>query len=194
MPKKTIIILTVCHRNISPQTPVSQPLFQVYLLINEARDDGVAVASAEPYANHLHLTPDRQSCQHLVTHFFTGHMLFLMLNQQCQSTEGNNSYCLINCSHCISLKADATTADMTQRRHVVTDTHAADVTGVSSLVTSFTLPTTAASNLARVTTDVWFDLTTAADNGSGRTSMHHNNTNIDYQTNHSINYIEHLQI
>jgi len=26
---------------------------------NEARDDGVAAASARPYANHLHLTPDR---------------------------------------------------------------------------------------------------------------------------------------
>jgi len=26
---------------------------------NKARDDGVAVASAGPYANHLHLTPDR---------------------------------------------------------------------------------------------------------------------------------------
>jgi len=26
---------------------------------NEARDDGVPVASAEPYANHLHLAPDR---------------------------------------------------------------------------------------------------------------------------------------
>jgi len=25
----------------------------------EARDDGVAVTSAGPYANHLHLTPDR---------------------------------------------------------------------------------------------------------------------------------------
>jgi len=25
----------------------------------EARDDGVAVASAGPYANHLHLTPGR---------------------------------------------------------------------------------------------------------------------------------------
>jgi len=24
-----------------------------------ARDDGVALASAGPYANHLHLTPDR---------------------------------------------------------------------------------------------------------------------------------------
>jgi len=26
---------------------------------NEVRDDGVEVASAGPYANHLHLTPDR---------------------------------------------------------------------------------------------------------------------------------------
>jgi len=26
---------------------------------NEARDDGVAMASGEPYANHLHLAPDR---------------------------------------------------------------------------------------------------------------------------------------
>jgi len=26
---------------------------------NGARDDGVAVASAEPYANHLHLAADR---------------------------------------------------------------------------------------------------------------------------------------
>jgi len=26
---------------------------------NEARDDGVAVASAGPYANHLHLAADR---------------------------------------------------------------------------------------------------------------------------------------
>jgi len=26
---------------------------------NEARDDGMAVASAGPHANHLHLAPDR---------------------------------------------------------------------------------------------------------------------------------------
>jgi len=35
----------------------------------------VAVASAGPYAKHLHVTPD-------------GQMLFLTPNQQCQSTEG----------------------------------------------------------------------------------------------------------
>jgi len=28
-------------------------------------------------------------CQQLITQFFTGQMLFLMPNQQCQSTEGN---------------------------------------------------------------------------------------------------------
>jgi len=32
---------------------------QANLDFNEARDDGVAVASAGPYANHLHLVPDR---------------------------------------------------------------------------------------------------------------------------------------
>jgi len=33
------------------------------------RDDWVAVRSAGPYANHLHLTPDRQPCQYLTTQF-----------------------------------------------------------------------------------------------------------------------------
>jgi len=54
---------------------------------NEARDDGLAVASAVPHANHLHLTPDRQQ-RELVTQFFTGQMLFLTPNQRCQSTSG----------------------------------------------------------------------------------------------------------
>jgi len=55
---------------------------------NEARDNGVAEASAGPYANHLHLVPDKLPLQDLVTQFFTGWMLFLMPNQQCQNTEG----------------------------------------------------------------------------------------------------------
>jgi len=46
----------------------------------------VAVASAEPYANHLHLTADRWPRHYLITRFFTGRMLFLMPNQHCQST------------------------------------------------------------------------------------------------------------
>jgi len=33
------------------------------------RDDGVAVASAGPYANHFHLAPDRQPCQYLTIQF-----------------------------------------------------------------------------------------------------------------------------
>jgi len=34
-----------------------------------ARDNGVAVASAEKYANHLHLAPDRKPYQYLITQF-----------------------------------------------------------------------------------------------------------------------------
>jgi len=48
----------------------------------------MAVASAEPYANSQHLTPDRYPHQHLITQFFTCRMLFLILNQQFQSLEG----------------------------------------------------------------------------------------------------------
>jgi len=35
------------------------PERQTILDFNKARDDGVAVASEGPYANHLHLIPDR---------------------------------------------------------------------------------------------------------------------------------------
>ena len=47
------------------------------LVFNETRDDGVAMASVGPYAGNLHLAPDRQPYQHLITQFFTGRMLFL---------------------------------------------------------------------------------------------------------------------
>jgi len=40
----------------------------------------MAVASAGPYANNLHLAPDRQPHQHLIT-IFTGRMPFLTPNQ-----------------------------------------------------------------------------------------------------------------
>jgi len=46
----------------------------------------VAVTSAEPHAHHLHHHPNDVSTTSLK--FFTGRMLFLMPNQQCQSTEG----------------------------------------------------------------------------------------------------------
>jgi len=51
-----------------------------------------AATSAGPYANNLHLAPDKQPHQHLITQFFTGRMLFLAPNRQCQSTEGTIFY------------------------------------------------------------------------------------------------------
>jgi len=45
------------------------------------------LASAGPYANNLHLAPTTQTPRHSIT----GRMLFLTLNQQCQSTEGEVS-------------------------------------------------------------------------------------------------------
>jgi len=54
---------------------------------NGAGDDAVAVASVGPCADHLHLAPDRQPCQHLIAHFFTGRILFLTPNQQRQRTK-----------------------------------------------------------------------------------------------------------
>jgi len=48
----------------------------------------MAVASAGPYANNLHLAPDREPHQHLITLVFIAQMLFLTPSQQGQSTEG----------------------------------------------------------------------------------------------------------
>jgi len=59
---------------------------------NEARDDGVAVALARPLASHLHLAPKPDNHASILSlNFFTGRMLFLMPNQQCQSTEGQST-------------------------------------------------------------------------------------------------------
>ena len=61
------------------------------------------MASAGPYAS-LHLTPDRQSCQHPTTQLFTARMPFLPPNQQRQSTEGYISYCTaVNVSNKVNL-------------------------------------------------------------------------------------------
>ena len=52
--------------------------------LNEARDHGVLGRQWHkigPYANNLHLNPDRQPHQHLITSIFTG-----WVNQQRQST------------------------------------------------------------------------------------------------------------
>jgi len=59
---------------------------QPSIYFNEARDDGVAAASAGPYANYLPLAADRQLCQYHSV--FTGQMPFLPPNQQYQSTDG----------------------------------------------------------------------------------------------------------
>jgi len=47
-------------------------------------------ASAEPYANNLYLTPDSITTPTPHHSTFTGRMLFLTSNQQCQSTEGTS--------------------------------------------------------------------------------------------------------
>ena len=43
------------------QNNLGKPALKRYTILDftGARDDGVAVASAEPYANHLQLNPDR---------------------------------------------------------------------------------------------------------------------------------------
>ena len=51
----------------------------------------VAVTSAGPYANHLHLASEREPRQYLTTRFFAGQMPFLLLNQERQSTEGQST-------------------------------------------------------------------------------------------------------
>jgi len=55
----------------------------------------MAVALAGPYANNLHLIADITSptIDHSI---FTGHVLFLMPNQQCQSAEGKFGYTLVS--------------------------------------------------------------------------------------------------
>jgi len=61
----------------------------LYFNFNKTRYDEAAVASAE--LSHLHLAADSWPCQHSVTQFFTGPMIFTMSGQQCQSTEGKLS-------------------------------------------------------------------------------------------------------
>ena len=58
------------------------------LNINGARDNGVAVASAGPYENHLHFAPDNHTST-TPLNIFTRQMFFLLSNRQHQSTERN---------------------------------------------------------------------------------------------------------
>jgi len=65
---------------------------RIILNFNEARNNGVAVASTGPYAKSFALlyAPDRQPHQHRITQFFTGWVLFMMPNQQCRGIEANS--------------------------------------------------------------------------------------------------------
>jgi len=65
------------------------PERQTILDFAGARDDGVAMASAGPYPNQLHFSPDRWPCQYLTTQF---------LQARCHCCHPNNSI--------IALKAD----------------------------------------------------------------------------------------
>jgi len=53
--RQTLIYWPFCQDSL--RKPAPERLTN--LDFNEARDDGVAVASAGPYANHLHLDADR---------------------------------------------------------------------------------------------------------------------------------------
>jgi len=55
--------------------------------MTEARDDevwGMALASAGPYANNLHLTPDRHPQQHLITQQLSTNISPLMIKSHSQ--------------------------------------------------------------------------------------------------------------
>ena len=56
-----------------------------------SRDDGVAVASAEPYANYLNFAPEDNHASTSSLKIFTGWMLFLTSNEQCLSTGGKST-------------------------------------------------------------------------------------------------------
>jgi len=76
---------------VSHLTPDKRPFSRTTWVnhsgFNEAKDDGVAVASSRPYANHLHFTPDRYHASLIAQFFYRLHAL--PSNQQYQSTRGS---------------------------------------------------------------------------------------------------------
>ena len=56
-----------------------------------SRDDGVALASAEPYASYLHFAPEDNHAS-TTSLIFTGQLLFLTPNKQRQSTKGTTIF------------------------------------------------------------------------------------------------------
>jgi len=70
-----INLMAFFQDNLDKPAPEKQNLLD----FSEARDDGVAVASAGPYANHLHHAPDNMPVPHHSV--FTGRMPFLYSNR-----------------------------------------------------------------------------------------------------------------
>jgi len=62
---------TLIYRPLYPGQPEQAGIRKVKTIpdFNDTRDDEVAVVSAGPYANHLHLAPVRWPRQHLITQF-----------------------------------------------------------------------------------------------------------------------------
>ena len=80
-----LLTLTLSRSSLNVKVIVQSSVFACGCWMKQVMsDDGVAVASAGPYANHLHLAADRWQHQQ----FSTGWMLFLTPNQQCQSADG----------------------------------------------------------------------------------------------------------
>jgi len=54
----------------------SKPLSAFFLGVDKARNDGLTNGISLTYANHIHITPDRQPCQHSIclhrTHALSG--------------------------------------------------------------------------------------------------------------------------
>jgi len=71
---------------------------------NEARGDGVVVASAKSSICKSFAPPSRQITMPAPHHsFFTGRILFLMPNQPCQSTEGTEYLHVFNNNRLINI-------------------------------------------------------------------------------------------
>jgi len=88
----------------------------------------VAVEPAGPYAS-LHLSPDRQPCQHPTAQFFTGRMPFLPHNQQCQSTEGKvqiNAKIINTLPHLLALVSAAAVITQADSWNSVNRSHSVD--------------------------------------------------------------------
>jgi len=77
---------------ISTERTAKNQLGKTSLDLNEARDDGVSDGSGISYTICKQCAPRSRQKTTSTLSFFTGRMLFLMPNQQRQSTEGITVY------------------------------------------------------------------------------------------------------